>query len=286
MPSIQKKPAWLKVRLPSGDTYKEVHDLIRSQNLHTVCSSARCPNLGECWGNRTATFMILGDICSRNCSFCAVTTGKPQPSDQDEPRRVAESVQTLELKYAVITSVTRDDLSDGGAAHFAATIKAIRNAAPSCKIEVLIPDFQGDESALEVVIKAQPDILNHNLETVPSLYPTVRPQADYRRSLQVLERAAAAGLRAKTGLMLGLGETAGEVDQAFSDVLSTGCRLLTIGQYLQPSTLHHPVIRYVTPDEFAHWVEVGRAKGFDHVEAGPLVRSSYHAHRQVEGIVG
>jgi lipoyl synthase len=282
MNPIQKKPSWLKVKLPSGETFQEVHHLIESQNLHTVCSSARCPNLGECWGNRTATFMILGDVCSRNCSFCAVQSGKPLPPDPDEPRRVAESVRTLELKYAVVTSVTRDDLEGGGASHFAATIRAIRASAPDCKIEVLIPDFQGDEAALEIVLKAAPDILNHNLETVPSLYPAVRPQADYFRSLELLQRGSRAGLRTKTGLMLGLGEDEFEVKQVLTDIVSTGCRLLTLGQYLQPTKQHYPVIRYVPPEEFTHWATYGQKLGFDHVEAGPLVRSSYKAHLQAD----
>lgn len=259
--------------------------LIRSQHLHTVCGSARCPNLGECWSNRTATFMILGDVCTRNCRFCAVSGGQPSPLNPKEPQRVALSVKALGLKYAVITSVTRDDLPDGGAAHFAATIKAIREISPLCRVEVLIPDFGGDAQALQTVIHAAPDVLNHNLETVPSLYSRVRPQASYQRSLWVLRRSGESGLRTKTGLMLGLGETEEEIQQVMEDVLGAGCRLLTLGQYLQPTKEHLPVARYVSPKEFAQWAKRGQEMGFDHVEAGPLVRSSYQAHRQVETLL-
>lgn len=280
-----QKPDWLKIKIPAGEAFVEVQNLVRSEHLHTVCSSARCPNLGECWANRTATFMILGDVCTRNCSFCAVAAGSPLPLDPDEPQRVARSVLKLGLKYAVITSVTRDDLPDGGAAHFAATIEAIRETSPFCRVEVLIPDFQGDEKALQTVIAASPDVLNHNLETVPSLYSEIRPQADYRRSLTLLQRANSAGLRTKTGLMLGLGETEKEVRRVLEEVLAVGCRLLTLGQYLQPTKKHHPVVRYVTPEEFTSWAQFGEKIGFDHVEAGPLVRSSYQAHRQVESLL-
>jgi lipoic acid synthetase len=275
-----RKPPWLKVKLPSGDAQREVQELIRTQELHTVCQSARCPNLGECWSAGTATFLILGDTCTRNCTFCAVTPGTPAPPDPEEPRRVAESVRRLKLKYAVVTSVTRDDLPDGGAGHFRSVISAIRSLTPDCRIEVLIPDFKGSDSALQTVFSARPDILNHNLETVPSLYRRVRPQADYQRSLQVLRSASNFGLKAKTGIMLGLGESADEVLQVLQDVLACGCRLLTIGQYLRPSPTHHPVVRYVHPDEFAEWARRGRELGFDHVESGPLVRSSYHAEMQ------
>ena len=229
--------------------------------------------------------MILGDICTRNCAFCAVSAGSPLPPDQEEPYRVAKSVKQLGLKYAVITSVTRDDLPDGGAPQFAQTIQAIRAESPDCRIEVLIPDFLGDEDALLLVISAAPDVLNHNLETVPSLYPMVRPQADYRRSLKLLERAAVSGLRTKTGLMLGLGEKDAEIRQTLEDILEVNCRLLTLGQYLQPTKNHHPVKRFIHPDEFARWAEIGQEMGFDHVEAGPLVRSSYKAHRQVESLL-
>jgi lipoic acid synthetase len=285
MNATAQKPPWLKVKLPSGEAYAEVHRLIKSKGLHTVCGSARCPNLGECWGNRTATFMILGNNCTRNCSFCAVLSDKPEPLDPGEPRRVAESVQALSLKYAVITSVTRDDLPDGGAAYFAATIHTIRELSPTCRVEVLIPDFQGDPEALQTVIDAAPDVLNHNLETVPSLYPTIRPQADYRQSLELLESGAASALRTKTGLMLGLGETDDEIESVLRDILNVNCRLLTLGQYLQPTKSHHPVIRYLHPDEFSRWADVGHDMGFDHIEAGPLVRSSYMAHEQVESLL-
>ncbi len=281
MKTAMRKPPWLKVRLPSGDGFAEVRRLIRDQRLHTVCHEAKCPNLGECWGNRTATVMILGDVCTRNCAFCAVSPGRPLPPDPEEPRRVAHSVRTLGLRYAVITSVTRDDLPDGGAGHFAATVRAIRETSPRCLIELLISDFKGDVSSLDRVIEAAPDVLGHNLETVPSLYPKVRPQADYNRSLEVLRRTAEAGLRAKTGLMLGLGETRDEVLKVMKDVLNAGCRLMTLGQYLQPDKHHHPVIRYVPPDEFAAWAKIGAKLGFEHIEAGPLVRSSYRAHRQI-----
>lgn len=280
----ERKPPWLKVRLPAGEAQREVSELIRQQDLHTVCQSARCPNLGECWSARTATFMILGDVCTRDCRFCAVLSGQPQPPDPDEPRRVAESVRQLGLKYAVVTSVTRDDLPRGGAEQFAATIAAIRAVSPQCRIEVLIPDFKGDAQALETVFAARPDVLNHNLETVPSLYPAVRPQANYPRSLSVLRSASEYGLPAKTGLMLGLGETEGEVTAVLADVMATGCRILTLGQYLRPSADHHPVRRYVPPDEFAAWARRGREMGFEHVEAGPLVRSSYRAGEQVENL--
>ncbi|TKJ41686.1 lipoyl synthase [candidate division LCP-89 bacterium B3_LCP] len=285
MKMTDKKPDWLKVKLPSGETFAEVHSLIRSQDLNTVCSSARCPNLSECWNNRTATFMILGDHCTRNCSFCAITSGKPSPPDPDEPRRVAQSVKALGLQYAVITSVTRDDLSDGGASHFASTIEQIRAAAPGCLVEVLISDLQGRVEALQTIFAALPDVLNHNLETVPDLYPDVRPKSHYNRSLSVLRKAASSGLRTKTGLMLGLGETEAQLIEVFRDIVDSHCRLLTLGQYLQPTRSHHPVVRYVHPDEFKRLAEIGMEMGFDHVEAGPLVRSSYHAHEQVEGVV-
>jgi lipoic acid synthetase len=280
MSSPERKPPWLKVKLPSGDQHREVHDLIRRQGLHTVCQSARCPNLGECWSAGTATFMILGDVCTRNCTFCAVPGGRPLPLDPDEPRRVAQSVRDLKLRYAVITSVTRDDLPDGGAAHFAAVIAAIRNLVPGCRVEVLVPDFAGRPAAQDTVFAARPDVLNHNLETVPTLYPRVRPEADYRRSLDLLARSAGAGLRAKTGLMLGLGETEAEIQAVLEDLAAVGCRLLTLGQYLSPGSRYHPVVRYVPPEEFAAWAARGREMGFDHVEAGPLVRSSYHAGEQ------
>jgi len=276
----QSKPSWLKIRLPAGDAHREVSNLIRRQGLHTVCQSARCPNLGECWSAGTATFMILGDVCTRHCTFCAVPGGLPLPPDPGEPLRLAHSVKELGLAYAVITSVTRDDLPDGGAEQFAATIAAIREISPGCKIEVLIPDFGGNPEAQKLVFDAIPDVLNHNLETVSSLYPRVRPEADYRRSLDLLKYANKCGLKTKTGLMLGLGEEEGEVEHVLEDLIQIQCRLLTLGQYLRPSPNHHPVVRYVPPDEFAAWAKRGKEMGFEHVEAGPLVRSSYHAERQ------
>ncbi len=276
----ERKPAWLKVPIPSGRDYSRVRDLVRSEGLHTVCESARCPNIGECWNRQTATFMILGDICTRNCRFCAVTSGRPTGLDEEEPRRVGEAVAALQLSYAVVTSVTRDDLADGGASQFAAVIREIRARNPRCSVEVLIPDFGGDEEALKTVFDARPDVLNHNVETVPRLYPTVRPQADYQRSLHVLRLAAQAGRVAKSGLMVGLGETPSEVEEVLHDLYGAGCRLVTIGQYLQPSPLHLRVERFVPPDEFERWRRLAFDIGFHHAEAGPLVRSSYHADRQ------
>jgi len=272
-----RHPGWLKVPLPAGKNFHDVRKLIQQHHLHTVCQSAHCPNIGDCWGQRTATFMILGDICTRNCRFCAVTSGKPESADQDEPIRVAEAVKKLSLRYVVITSVTRDDLPDGGAIMFAQTIREIRTALPDCKIEVLIPDFNGSETALSTVIEASPDVLNHNIETVPSLYSTARPQADYYRSLKVLESAKKQRMLTKTGLMLGLGETNDEVLAVMQDLRNIDCDILTLGQYLQPSSEHLPINRYVNPKEFDHLKKTGEEMGFCHVEAGPLVRSSFHA---------
>jgi len=285
MPSAPKnqKPSWLKVKLPGSKEFSNVRKLVEQSHLHTVCQSAKCPNIGECWSRRTATFMIMGDVCTRNCRFCAVDGGNVQPLDSAEPERVAEAVQTLQLKYAVITSVTRDDLPDGGADHFARTIQAIRARVPQCTIEVLIPDFQGSERDLKTVLAAEPDVLNHNIETVPRLYPKARPMADYQQSLQLLERAASLGAVAKSGLMVGLGETAQEIHQTMQDIVDHGCTMLTIGQYLQPSQQHLPVDRFVTPDEFAAYKKIGLKMGFKHIESAPLVRSSYHADQQFEG---
>ncbi|MDZ7265158.1 MAG: lipoyl synthase [candidate division KSB1 bacterium] len=278
MPVVHKRhPRWLKVPLPAGKNFQDVRKLVEQHHLHTVCQSAHCPNIGDCWGKRTATFMILGDVCTRNCRFCAVASGMPGPVDLSEPERVAEAVKTLSLKYAVITSVTRDDLPDGGAAIFATTIQKIRTAVPSCQIEVLIPDFQGTFSAQMLVFAARPDVLNHNIETVPSLYPLVRPQADYWRSIRLLAAAKQAGLVTKTGLMLGVGETESEVIEVMQDLRQVQCDILTLGQYLQPSAAHAPIDRYVTPEEFNRLKAIGIELGFQHVEAGPLVRSSYHA---------
>ncbi len=275
-----RRPAWLKVRLGGGPDVHAVRALVKEQGLHTVCESARCPNIGDCWARRTATFMLLGDVCTRACAFCAVKHGLPAPVDANEPERVAQAVQVLRLEYAVVTSVTRDDLPDGGASHFAATFEAIRAVCPQCKVEVLIPDFAGSEQALDIVVRARPDVLNHNVETVPRLYARVRPQANYRRSLALLERAAKAGVVTKSGLMVGLGETMEEVHQVMADLLAAGCRVLTVGQYLQPSRANLPVHRFVTPEEFQGLRATGREMGFAHVEAGPLVRSSYHAAEQ------
>lgn len=279
-----RHPGWLKVPLPAGKNFHDVRKLVKQHHLHTVCQSAHCPNIGDCWGQRTATFMILGDICTRNCQFCAVTSGTPQAVDQDEPRRVAEAVKKLSLRYVVITSVTRDDLPDSGAAIFTDTIREIRKAVPACKVEVLIPDFNGLESALSVVIESNPDVLNHNIETVPSLYPTVRPEADYYRSIRVLEYAKHQGMLIKTGLMLGLGETDDEVLAVMHHLREVDCDMLTLGQYLQPSSEHLPIDRYLTPAEFNQFKMTGEEIGFRHVEAGPLVRSSFHAASSFERI--
>ena len=278
-----RHPPWLKVRISHEGDYAEVGDLVRNYHLHTVCQSARCPNIGECWRARTATFMILGEICTRNCRFCAVSSGQPAPLDPEEPARVGQAVQQLGLRHAVITSVTRDDLKDGGGAHFAETIHQIRLYTPACRIEVLISDLQGSIEALKTIVYARPDVLNHNIETVPRLYPLVRPQADYRRSLRLLEvvRELDGDLATKSGLMVGLGETPDEIQQTMQDLRAMDCDLLTVGQYLQPSYGHLPVQRYVPPEEFDRLRKNGESLGFRHVEAGPLVRSSYHAAEQV-----
>jgi lipoic acid synthetase len=279
-----RHPRWLKVPLPAGKNFHDVRKLIKQHHLHTVCQSAHCPNIGDCWGQRMATFMILGDVCTRNCRFCAVNSGMPQVIDREEPLRVAEAVKKLSLRYAVITSVTRDDLPDGGAAIFADTIREIRKALPSCQVEVLIPDFNGSKSAISTVIEASPDVLNHNIETVPSLYPVVRPEADYQRSLEVLRFAKQQGMLTKTGLMLGVGETDDEVVAVMHDLREADCDILTLGQYLQPSAKHVAIDRYLTPGEFDQFKKNGEEMGFRHVEAGPLVRSSYHAGSSFENI--
>ncbi len=277
---VNRRPPWLKARIPGGEKYAWVKKIIASRELHTVCAEARCPNIGECWNNGTATFMILGDTCTRNCGFCAVKTGKPTEVDTGEPYRIAEAIRAMEIRHAVITSVSRDDLSDGGAQIFAETIRQIRATSPGTRIEVLIPDFKGDESALDTVLSALPDVLNHNLETVPRLYGIVRPQASYQQSLAVLDRSMRRGCTTKTGLMVGIGETAEEVIAVMKDVRRVGCDILTIGQYLQPTKDHLPVARFVHPDEFKMFREKGLEMGFKHVESGPLVRSSYHAEHQ------
>jgi lipoic acid synthetase len=276
-----RRPEWLKAKIPSGETYAHLKKLIDGKNLHTVCEEARCPNMGECWNHGTATFMILGDVCTRSCGFCAVKTGKPTELDAQEPYRVAEAVKTMGVRHAVITSVNRDELFDGGAQIFAETIRQIRAIAPNTKVEVLIPDFKGDEFALNIVLDAFPDILNHNVETVPRLYLAVRPQANYERSLEVLNRAKKRGFITKTGLMLGIGERTEEIIEVMKDLRKINCDIITLGQYLQPSKEHLPIDRYVHPDEFKMLKETGMNMGFKHVESGPLVRSSYHAEGQI-----
>jgi lipoic acid synthetase len=282
-PESHPRPPWLRVRFFGGPNYQDLKRILRTLDLHTVCESARCPNMGECWEHRTATFMILGNICTRACGFCAVPSGRPiGPPDEDEPDRVARAVERMGLRYAVVTSVNRDDQPDGGAAIFAATIRAIRERVPGCKVEVLIPDFRGVWSALETVLEARPDVLNHNVETVPRLYSQVRKAAVYERSLELLLRAKQFAPRTptKTGMMLGLGERREEVLAAMEDMVRHGTDILTLGQYLQPTPEHLPVIRFVHPDEFAEYKQWGERIGFRHVESGPLVRSSYHAHEQ------
>ncbi|MGH2601016.1 MAG: lipoyl synthase [Dehalococcoidia bacterium] len=279
-----RKPEWLKVRFPGGPNYLRLKSLMREQNLHTVCEEAHCPNMGECWEAGTATFMILGDVCTRACGFCAVTSGRPGAApDPNEPRRVAYTVAQLGLTHAVVTSVNRDDQPDGGAAIFADTIRWIRRLSPGTSVEVLIPDFLGNWDALETVLAAGPEILNHNTETVPRLYGRVRPKARYERTLELLERAGMHDPRpvTKTGIMLGLGETHEEVLEVMRDLRAVEVDVLTIGQYLRPTLKHLPVVRYVPPEEFAELREEGLALGFRHVESGPLVRSSYHAERQI-----
>lgn len=277
-----KKPDWLKVKFPAGENYRRIDQYHRLQGLNSVCRSAACPNQGECWNKGTATFMILGNLCTRTCSFCNISNRRPEPPDPQEAQKVATAIAELKLNHAVITSVTRDDLGDGGAAQFAALVREIKKRSPHCTIELLIPDLQGDQEALAIILQEQPHILGHNLETVPRLYPQVRPEADYHRSLNVLTQARtlAPTVITKSGLMLGMGEEYAEVITALHDLHEHGCRIVTLGQYLAPTRQHHPLIRYVTPDEFADLADYGRRLGFDHVEAGPLVRSSYHAEEQ------
>ncbi|HUK20550.1 MAG TPA: lipoyl synthase [Gemmatimonadales bacterium] len=283
-----RKPPWLKVPAPGGPHYGELKHLLRALGLHTVCEEAHCPNVGECWGHRTATFMILGDVCTRNCSYCAVAHGTPLPLDHAEPLRLAEAVVRLQLKHVVITSVDRDDLTDGGAELFAASIREIRARIPGTSIEVLIPDFKGNRAALETVVAASPDILNHNLETIDRLYRLARPGGRYVRALELLQRARdlAPALLTKSGIMCGLGEEWEELLDAMRDLRARQVDILTLGQYLRPSPRHLPIARYYTPDEFADLKRLGLAMGFKHVEAGPLVRSSYHAWEQVQRATG
>lgn len=279
-----RKPDWLKIRLTTDEPYQEIKQMMRTKTLHTVCEEARCPNIYECWANRTATFMILGDICTRACRFCAVKTGLPTELDLQEPERVAEAAEQMGLRHCVVTSVARDDLKDGGASIFVATIKAIRAKLPLCSVEVLIPDFMGNRDALQSVMDAKPDILNHNIETVERLSDRVRAKAKYSRSLELLRRAKEMypDIPTKSSIMLGLGEEREEILQAMDDLRANGCNILTLGQYLQPTPGHLEVVRYVHPDEFADLKKEGLARGFSHVESAPLVRSSYHAHEQVQ----
>ena len=283
-PVRQPKPQWLRAKAPVGDNFHNLKKLARGLGLHTVCESAQCPNLGECWNHKTATFMLLGDICTRRCGFCAVPKGKPEAIDWEEPRRVAEAVATLGLKHAVVTSVNRDDDNVGGAIIFAETIREIRRLTPDCRVEVLIPDFQGLEKPLRIVLAAKPDVLNHNTETVPRLYRAVRSGARYQRTLDLLENAKriSLGMVTKSGVMVGLGESMEELMEVFRDLGERGVDLLTIGQYLRPSKDHLPIARFYTPEEFRYMKEEALRFGFRHVESGPLVRSSYHAHEQAE----
>jgi lipoic acid synthetase len=287
-PSDSPKPPWLKVRAPGGPNFLRLKGLMRQWNLHSVCEEAHCPNVGECWEDRTATFMILGDVCTRNCGYCAVTHGRPVWEDREEPERVGRAIRELALEHAVITSVNRDDLADGGAGHFAATIRAVRRHAPGCRVEVLIPDFLGNAEALQTVIEAAPDVLNHNTETVSRLYKLARHGGRYERTLDLFHRArrAAPALVTKSGIMVGLGEESRELLATMRDLRAVDVNILTLGQYLRPSPRHLPVARYYRPEEFRELAEAGQAMGFTHVEAGPLVRSSYHAKRQSLAAMG
>lgn len=281
---LGKRPDWLKVKLPTGDNYSDVRTLMRKQNLHTVCEEAKCPNIAECWNHRTATFMILGDTCTRSCGFCNVKLGIPNKLDLEEPKRVAESVQELNLRHVVITSVNRDELEDGGASIFSETIQLIRVSMPETTIEILIPDFKGREDSFEIIMQNPPDILNHNLETVPRLYSVVRPQAKYSRSLHLINWFKQKGLKTKSGIMVGIGETADEIILLMQDLVSAGCDVLTIGQYLQPTKVHLPVDKFVAPDEFKFYRVEGLKMGFKIVESSPLVRSSYHADEHARAL--
>jgi lipoic acid synthetase len=283
--SHRRKPAWLKMKMPGGDGYFRLKQMVKEQRLHTVCEEAKCPNIGECWSAGTATIMILGDTCTRSCGFCHIKTGRPNTLDTDEPRRVGHAVAQMKLGHVVMTSVNRDELPDGGAGIWAETIRQVRLQSPGTSVEVLIPDFEGNWDALQLVIDERPEILNHNIESVPRLYYKVRPQAKYKRSLELLKRCKDAGLTTKTGMMLGIGENEQDVDLVLDDLVSVSCDILTLGQYLQPTPKHLPVDRWVTPAEFDAWKIRGEARGLRHVESGPLVRSSYHAEKQVERYV-
>lgn len=281
---LGKRPEWLKVKLPTGENYSDVKNLMRRQKLNTVCEEARCPNIAECWNHRSATFMILGDTCTRSCGFCNVKLGIPNELDTNEPYRVVESVIELDLRHVVITSVNRDELKDGGATIFKECVRLIRERKPDCTVEILIPDFKGDEQAFEIIMQNPPDILNHNLETVPRLYHAVRPQAKYERSLKLIKWFKDKGLKTKSGIMVGIGEKPEEVLELMRDLVNHGCDILTIGQYLQPTKEHLPVDRFVTPDEFAMYKSEGLKMGFKIVESAPLVRSSYHADEHARAI--
>ena len=277
-----RKPKWLKVKLPTGQAYKNIRGITKSHNLHTICESGNCPNMGECWGAGTATFMILGNICTRSCGFCNVMTGRPLAVDILEPLKVAKSVKLMNLKHAVITSVDRDDLKDGGASIWVETIAAIRKQNPQTTMETLIPDFKGKEKDIQQIINAKPEVVSHNLETVRRLTKKVRIQAKYDRSLYTLRLLYEGGIRTKSGIMLGLGETEQEIIEAMKDLRAVGVKILTLGQYLQPSKKHLPVVEFITPDQFSYLKEVGLSLGFEHVESSPLVRSSYHAERHIK----
>lgn len=279
-----RRPEWLRAKMPAGPNYEDVRSLMRQQRLNTVCEEARCPNIGECWNHRTATFLLLGEVCTRGCRYCAIAKGKPGPLDEQEPDRIAEAVEHLRLKHTVLTAVNRDDQPDGGAHIFAASIRKIRERLPDCRIEVLIPDFEGNWEALAMVMDARPDVLNHNIETVPRIFRRFRPKASYAQSIELLRRARAMGGRevvTKSGIMVGAGETNAEVLSVMDDLRGADCDVMTIGQYLAPSTSHWAIERYVTPAEFAMFKAEGLSRGFKHVESGPLVRSSYHAHEHV-----
>lgn len=279
--TFKRKPDWLRVKLPTGKEYAQVRQIVSTHKLHTICESGNCPNMGECWGAGTATFMILGNICTRSCGFCAVATGRPLPADLKEPERVAESVRLMNVKHCVITSVDRDDLKDGGSVIWVETINAIRRVSPQTKFETLIPDFQGKWENLQRIIDVKPDIVSHNLETVRRLTKQVRIQAKYDRSLEVIKRLHDAGLKTKSGIMLGLGETEQEIYETMDDLCNAGCDVLTMGQYLQPTPKHLPVVEFIRPEAFAKYKQIGLEKGFRFVESGPLVRSSYHAEKHV-----
>ena len=281
MPERVRKPEWLKISIGANERYTETKRIVESHCLHTICSSGRCPNMGECWGKGTATFMIAGDICTRSCKFCNTQTGRPLPLDPDEPTHVAESIALMKLSHAVITSVDRDDLPDLGAAHWAQTIREIKRLNPETTTEVLIPDFQGRKELIDQVIKACPEIISHNMETVKRISPQVRSAANYHTSLEVIRQIAESGITAKSGIMVGLGETPAEVEELMDDLISVGCKILTIGQYLQPTHKHFPVAAYITPEQFAVYKETGLKKGFEQMESAPLVRSSYHAEKHI-----